>query len=140
MNSIEDIGKFVSAGNAVFKITDYKKNYSYTYKVRRHPDFDYGNSNRVWFVSLLETAGNESDYVYIGLISRNEFRHTHKSYVSEEDNSFTLFDFVFTQILRKTELPEHIEFLHTGQCGRCGRQLTTPESIIMGLGPVCATR
>ena len=27
---------------------------------------------------------------------------------------------------------------HSGTCSRCGRVLTTPESIRSGLGPVCA--
>jgi len=35
---------------------------------------------------------------------------------------------------------QKVEFWHSGKCCRCGRTLTTPESIAAGIGPVCATR
>lgn len=37
-------------------------------------------------------------------------------------------------------LPETVEVWHEGRCARCARRLTVPESIILGLGPECATR
>lgn len=34
---------------------------------------------------------------------------------------------------------EHVDqFLQSGKCQRCGRKLTTPESIKRGMGPDCA--
>lgn len=30
-----------------------------------------------------------------------------------------------------------VEIWHEGKCGRCGRQLTVPESIESGFGPEC---
>ena len=30
--------------------------------------------------------------------------------------------------------------LESGNCWRCGRQLTTPESILNGIGPTCAAK
>ena len=27
---------------------------------------------------------------------------------------------------------------HVGKCGRCGKKLTDPESILTGLGPSCS--
>ena len=38
------------------------------------------------------------------------------------------------------KLPDTVEFYHAGKCGCCGRTLTVPESIVTGLGPVCAGR
>lgn len=32
------------------------------------------------------------------------------------------------------------EVWHDGTCARCGRPLTTPESVSLGLGPICAGR
>lgn len=40
----------------------------------------------------------------------------------------------------KTELPPNYGMFHAGRCGRCGRLLTTPESIESGLGPDCITK
>lgn len=33
---------------------------------------------------------------------------------------------------------EQAEVYHEGKCGRCGRALTVPESILTGIGPECA--
>jgi len=30
-----------------------------------------------------------------------------------------------------------LNFFHEGKCGKCGRKLTTPESIKNGFGPTC---
>ena len=34
----------------------------------------------------------------------------------------------------------NIELYHVGKCGRCGRKLTTPESLLLGLGPECSAK
>ena len=34
----------------------------------------------------------------------------------------------------KLSLPTFIEIWHEGKCGKCGRTLTVPDSIINGLG------
>jgi hypothetical protein len=41
-------------------------------------------------------------------------------------------------MLEKHPLPGSVDVLHSGRCGRCGRTLTTPDSIERGLGPECA--
>lgn len=33
-----------------------------------------------------------------------------------------------------------LSYYHEGRCGRCRRKLTVPESIINGIGPVCAAK
>lgn len=33
-----------------------------------------------------------------------------------------------------------VQIFHTGYCGKCGRKLTTPQSIQTGLGPTCQSR
>lgn len=32
----------------------------------------------------------------------------------------------------------NVKIMHIGKCGKCGKKLTDPESIMIGLGPVCA--
>lgn len=34
-------------------------------------------------------------------------------------------------------LLEELEVYHHGRCGRCGRKLTDPDSIVQGMGPEC---
>ena len=41
-------------------------------------------------------------------------------------------------LLHHGNLPPALEVWHEGRCGRCGRKLTTPQSVETGFGPVCA--
>jgi hypothetical protein len=47
----------------------------------------------------------------------------------------------FARVLARTpydQAPRDVIFRHEGKCGRCGRELTHPESIDTGIGPDCA--
>ena len=44
------------------------------------------------------------------------------------------------QLATKARIPEHLEIFHEGRCCACGRKLTTPESILSGIGPECAKK
>lgn len=43
----------------------------------------------------------------------------------------------YLKYLQLNKLPHHLHMLHENVCGRCGRALTDPESIQLGLGPIC---
>jgi hypothetical protein len=52
--------------------------------------------------------------------------------------SVKAFDWFFNnRVSCNTDLPESVEFFHEGRCGKCGRKLTTPESVTAGFGPEC---
>ena len=40
----------------------------------------------------------------------------------------------------KYNVPPTLKLIHAGRCFRCGRPLTTPQSIETGLGPICAEK
>lgn len=40
--------------------------------------------------------------------------------------------------MKENNLPQKMAVYHSGRCGSCGRELTTPESIRRGLGKKCA--
>ena len=42
--------------------------------------------------------------------------------------------FLFNHI---DDVPDNLRVYHEGKCCRCGRTLTTPESIKKGIGPEC---
>ena len=50
--------------------------------------------------------------------------------------SAVAFGWVWERRQRLDALP--CEVWHEGRCGKCGRVLTVPESLILGLGPECA--
>jgi hypothetical protein len=133
--------RFVLAGNSYFTIRSLKTQTRYTYKVSLSDD---GN---VYFVSVLWGSSNETDYRYLGVISKQSggwvFRTTRKSagQLSAGNPQAVAFDYMLRHLEHpRGSIPEQMEFWHEGRCGRCGRKLTVPESIESGIGPECAKK
>lgn len=144
-----DALRYLKAGNATLTLRSAKTGVRYTYRVRlADPPEQSGlwadeTSVQRWFVSLLAGTENESDYVYLGVLEersgRVAFRLTKKSRMTRESLPVVAFSWAVTQ-LAKGALPASLEIWHTGRCGRCGRLLTVPESVALGIGPECAER
>jgi hypothetical protein len=94
-------------------------------------------------VSLLVGPDNSRSYKGFGFLNKDE----------REDS--TTHGMTFIHVWRKCNTEafnkhaailcgmadEHVDkFLQSGKCLKCGRKLTTPESITAGIGPVCAGR
>ena len=93
-----------------------------------------------WMVKLLVGPDNGSDYRYIGIIRVGNgianFFANKKGYAPEACAAFAWFVRLINA-RRNDRFNEQAEFWHSGFCARCGRELTDPESIASGLGPVC---
>jgi len=127
MLSIVDI----KAGKAIFTVSNDKGDH-YTYKVSK------ADNGSVWFVSTLVGSDNENSYSYLGIITTaNIFRLTKGSKFGEDSKSYKIFKWVFDIIKGVKSLPIGYDVKHAGCCLKCGRTLTTPESIDSGYGPVC---
>jgi hypothetical protein len=124
-----DIKIFIYAGNATFTITNTKTGNRFTYKIRKAKD------NNIYFVSVLTGSDNTSSYSYIGFIKNGIFNSSKKSKITSNSTSFKVFSWFIINI---NKIPAIIQVLHEGNCGRCGRKLTTPESIERGIGPECS--
>ena len=135
MTEAEKVLRFALAGNATFTIASLKTGTRFTYKMRQSED------GMVWFVKVLTGADNESDYTFLGTIGRftRSFCKSPKSPIAEIAPSVLAFVWFWSKITAG-HLPVTLEFFHEGRCGRCGRKLTVPESIMTGLGPECASR
>lgn len=129
MHNLENPREFIFAGKAIFTIQNEKTGNHFTFKVKQAKD-----QKPVWFVSILNGSDNYSNYAYIGTIFNTDFRWTKKSKVNRESQSFKSFSWVLRNI---NTLPDFVKVHHEGQCGRCGRRLTVPESIERGIGPEC---
>lgn len=80
---------------------------------------------------------NTANYIYIGTAKlAGGFNITPKSKVTTDATSFKVFNYIFNR-LRLNTLESFIEFYHHNKCGKCGRTLTVPESVIDGIGPEC---
>jgi len=128
MRDPQIVYNYLLAGKSIVTLTDLNSNRYCTYKINK---MDY----KVWAVMLYVGA---DEFKYIGVIRDGMFNHTYKSRVNEESFSFGLFDSLVIGLKNNWEVPANIEVEHSGFCGRCGKRLTTPESLLTGLGPVCA--
>jgi hypothetical protein len=135
--TITAIQQFILAGKSFFTIQNKETEKRFTYKVCQATDNDKKPKD-LWFVSILVGADNDNSYQYAGIITKDGFRLTAKSRVTNEAVSVKAFTWLWGMIKSNQELPDKVEFYHAGRCARCGRKLTTPESIELGFGPICA--
>ena len=141
LSKIEDIKKFMLAGKATFTLESVRTGRWFTYQIKKKVFKKEVNGEDVenifYFVSILTGADNESSYTYMGTINTNFYLiSTKKSKIGKDTLSYKALNF-FTSLLRTGKLHEEINFYHKGKCGKCGRTLTTPESVSTGLGPIC---
>ena len=127
-----DALNYLRGGHGSFTLVSKKTGTRFTYRVR-------GGDDKPLFVSLLNGPDNTEDFMYIGFIPEDKLLWSKKSVVSKDSASFKALAWTLGK-LQNGVMPENLEFWHDGSCARCGRALTVPESIEMGLGPVCATK
>lgn len=128
---------FFTAGNATFTVTNPAGEH-YTFKISRPRSAD---ETCPLFVSLLNGSDNESSYVYMGILREDgTVKRTAKSRVGDEATSMKVVRWALSQFKKGVALPQGYTCQHEGQCCRCGRKLTTPESIDSGIGPECAAK
>lgn len=127
-----EIEQFALAGKATLTFKSERTEAHYTFRINASDD------GKVHFVSVLTGPNNESDYAYAGIIGRDkEFRLTKKSKFSDDAVCVKAFRWVWDAV-RAGNLPKCCAVNHDGTCGRCGRTLTTPQSVETGIGPECA--
>lgn len=124
--------RFILGGKAKVTLVSRKTGTRYTYSIKASAD------GSIHFVALLTGADNESAYSYIGTIRRDVFSHGgRKAKVAYEAPSVRAFAWAWNRIARGIDVSDLLECWHEGQCARCGRTLTVPESIDSGFGPEC---
>lgn len=129
----EDALAFMFAGHAHFTLRSKKTGTRYTYRVSKAKD-----SETVFFAALLVGSDNTKNYGYLGVIQDRKFRLTKKSRMAETASPVVALKWTLNNLINHS-LPEQLEFWHEGRCGRCGRMLTVPESLELGVGPECAS-
>ena len=137
------ITQFMLAGNAHFTLLSNATGNHFTYRLSACE-----GKPGLWFLSVLTGSNNESDYSYAATLRHENGKPftlspTAKSRVAFDAPSMKAFRWFFRLLFQSG--PEGMEqfyrqgaFYHEGKCGRCGRTLTTPESVERGIGPECA--
>lgn len=116
---------FVTAGLAHFTIQSKKTGKHFTYRANSK------NKTKPTFVSVLTDTG----YEFIGIILSDGFRPGVRSTFARTAPPVQAFQWFWDHV---GKLPASCEFKHAGRCCRCGRRLTTPESLARGVGEECA--
>lgn len=123
--------KLLLAGKAYVTFKSKATENRYTYKVSLSKD------KKVYFVSVFTGSDNANSrhYTYIGIIRNNEFINKCSNNLSKPAQGF---HFIFANLVKENkEQVNKVEIWHEGKCCKCGRKLTVPESIALGLGPEC---
>lgn len=132
----EDVLKFMLGGKAYLTFKSLKTGDSFTYLVKRADTFRH--SNKYWCY-VLTGPNNQSDYSFIGVLYTGnmlpEFTASDKE-MSKEALSIKTFEWLIKRFIERKTIP-NLEVWHLGLCSKCGRPLTDPESIRLGIGPVC---
>lgn len=127
--------EFVLAGRAVFTVENASGEY-YTFRVG-HKEAN-GQWPETWFLSLLTGRDNENDYTYLGILTPSgEIKLTRKSPFQADAKPIKVASWAIRQVWSQNQLPEGYKIRHEGKCCRCGRTLSTPESLNSGWGPEC---
>jgi hypothetical protein len=132
-----DAKVFALAGKAKVTLVSKETKDRYTFKIEQAPARN-GELRPDFFVKLLTGPDNWSNYSYMGMIRDGEFGLTKASKYNNHSIPVRAFRYFWRHINAGIPtIPADLEVWHSGFCGRCGRELTVPESIKNGLGPEC---
>lgn len=148
--------EFVLAGKAIFTAHNELTDRRYTFKVNAKDPLESkvrelmvekgitkeaaeAEIGPTFFVNLLTGPENTSDYTYMGMLdaATGSVRLTKSSKFREDSQPVVAARWTLRQIWTQATLQPHVTIQHAGRCCRCGRLLTTPDSIEQGIGPEC---
>lgn len=132
MTDPKEIAAFMLAGKATFTVTSRKSGRHMTFKVN---GFEGSRGDTLHFVRVLVGSYYEKLGTIFGGLN---YRISDKSPIGPEATSHKTIQWLVRNVLQNGQLPDNVIFQHSGQCGRCARPLTDPDSINRGLGPECA--
>ena len=140
-----NLKNFIFAGNATFTVLNEATGNRFTFKVRNanYKKSDSKVISNIFYVSVLTGQDNNSAYTFLGTFfgGKNEaYRHSVKSKITVNAGSNKVADWFFNSFLKNPNGYSTIKVYHSGKCGKCGKKLTTPESVESGLGPYCGNR
>ncbi len=129
-NEIKTV-KFFSGGRAKFTVSNPKGD-RYTFRI------GHSKETQPLFVSLMTGPDNENSFTYLGIFypETNEVKLTAKSKYTEDTLPVKVVRWA-VKAVAASKVPVGYAIQHSGTCCRCGRTLTTPESIQNGIGPEC---
>ena len=127
----EAIRNYISGGKGIVTLQS-PTGVHHTYKFSK-PKLPDNFSEDTRFVYHLE---KDKSWTYVGMNSSNSFRTTQRSKFPRNSPEFKGASYII-KMANTPHLQTKMRLFHEGVCGVCGRRLTTPESIMYGIGPKC---
>lgn len=127
--------QFILGGNAVFTVRSHRTNAHFTFRVKKLKSVDGRNQTDKYFVYAMEEY---QKFAYVGIIGvlSGGLILTKASKFKDDSPAVVAFRWV-ASALWAGEDPRRCDVMHEGSCCRCGRPLDDPESIELGIGPMC---
>jgi hypothetical protein len=120
--------QYITGGCSRFTVESFKSGKHFTFQATKSDD------GRVTFLKVL-TDGDS--WQYMGLLQTNgSVKLTAKSRFNTTSPAVVAANWACTRLAAGQDLPNARAFRST-TCGRCGRELTHPESYDLGFGPEC---
>lgn len=142
MEHLIDNATLLLAGNCIFTAKSDLTGTYFTYKITQDK-----STKHHWFVRALmgDNINNSRDWYYLGIIYAEfaegvgyipeyTFMTTKNSCCNESDLRVKAIKYIVASL---PELPRQVTLYHQCRCARCGRRLTSPESIKLGIGKDC---
>lgn len=132
-----DLLRFAFGGNAKFTLVNTNTNTRLSFHLQTPRGKEAPH-----FVRVLTGPDN---WAFLGTIFDADrgidsatFRRSRKSHVGQDAKSVKTISWLLALLKSRNPWPKGLAVYHSGTCGCCGRELTVPTSIRIGIGPVCA--
>lgn len=123
----ETLKEYLYAGKAEFTILNKDTHNRITLQFKKKQDAD------LYFVMV-----KDGDKRFAGTIfNKNWFNRGHKSQFAADSKEIKIIQW-FVRNQNKLDHYNSVELYHNNRCAKCGKKLTVPESISVGLGAECA--
>lgn len=129
---------FIFSGKAVVTLTSAASGTHFTFKVSE-------KDGEIFFVKHLFGSDNSwnGDWAFLGFVKAQGGVPTSCLIAGKKGKpdapSFKALSWTLAQ-LNRGNIPAELTIQHNDSCGACGRELTDPDSVRLGLGPVCRGR
>ena len=134
----DQIQMYVFGGKGGFLLRSVNTGKEYEYKINPMSVYNPNFSEYVFYISQKTEHGSE--FLGVLKIDENKYIHSKKSNVMYNSEVIKGILWLLKQFEIDDEFPVTMEFYHMGICSCCGKRLTTPLSIEIGIGPICFER
>ena len=134
------IRDYILQRKSIFTIESTKVHERRTYMFKqqtRVDDFRHEYYIPIWNIYMLYGPDNGKDYRWIGCYDVNKDLLSFGLHSYIDTLACKMIRAFMVILLTTREWPESCKFYRSTKCCRCGRRLTTPESIAAGYGPHC---